>query len=163
MSCTRRLWIGVAALAAWSAHGALADAATVYGEAKKLGDGFAQVYAELDGAGAPQVIGVSFDPGLLAGLPAMPNTWSRCFDKNGNGRDRCAWRMQRRLRAPLHAAARAGAARQHAVQMGQRQLQPDGPPAARAAGVGGAALRLPLLHHGPEAVAQIRPGTVSPS
>ncbi len=86
MSCTRRLWVGVAALAAWGAHGASADAATVYGEAKGLGDGFAQVYAELDGAGAPQVIGVSFDPGLLAGLPTMPNTWSRCFDKNGNGR-----------------------------------------------------------------------------
>jgi hypothetical protein len=86
MSCTRRLWAGVAALAAWGTHGALADAATVYGEAKSLGHGFAQVYAELDGAGAPQVIGVRFDPGLLAGLPAMPNTWSRCFDKNGNGR-----------------------------------------------------------------------------
>jgi hypothetical protein len=59
--------------------------ATVYGEAKALGDGFAQVYAELDGAGAPQAIGVSFDPGLLADLPTMPNTWSRCFDKNANG------------------------------------------------------------------------------
>jgi hypothetical protein len=112
MSCTRGLWIGVAALAAWGANGALADAATVYGEAKGLGDGFAQVYAELDGAGAPQVIGVSFDPGLLAGLPTMPNTWSRCFDKDGNGPDRCARRMQRRLRAPLHAASRAGAARE---------------------------------------------------
>jgi hypothetical protein len=84
MSCAR-LWRGVAALAVWAANSALADVATVYGEAKALGDGFAQVYAELDGAGAPQAIGVSFDPGLLADLPTMPNTWSRCFDKNANG------------------------------------------------------------------------------
>jgi hypothetical protein len=32
------------------------------------------------------VIGVSFDQGMLAGLPTMPNAWSRCFDKNENGR-----------------------------------------------------------------------------
>ena len=41
MSCTRRLWVGVASLAAWGAHGAPADAATVYGETKELGDGSA--------------------------------------------------------------------------------------------------------------------------
>jgi hypothetical protein len=80
------LSIGVAALAAWGTETALADPVTVYSEAKRLGEGFAQVYAQLDGAGAPQVIGVTFDQGMLAGLPAMPNTWSRCFDKNGNGR-----------------------------------------------------------------------------
>jgi hypothetical protein len=80
------LLIGAAAFAAWDASGALADPVTVYSEAKKLGDGFAQVYAELDSDGAPRVIGVRFDQGLLAGLPTMPNTWSRCFDKNGNGR-----------------------------------------------------------------------------
>jgi hypothetical protein len=32
------------------------------------------------------VIGVTFDQGMLAGLPTMPNTWSRCFDKNAKGR-----------------------------------------------------------------------------
>lgn len=83
MSAIGRLLIGVAACAACAAQ---ADAGTVYGEAKKLGDGRAQVYAELDAAGAPRVIGVSFDPGLLENLPAMPNTTSRCFDKDGDGR-----------------------------------------------------------------------------
>jgi hypothetical protein len=86
MNGTRTLLIGVAALAAWGTAAALADPVTVYSEARRLGEGFAQVYAELDGTGAPQVIGVSFDRGMLEGLPAMPNTWSRCFDKNGNGR-----------------------------------------------------------------------------
>ena len=32
------------------------------------------------------MIGVSFEQGMLEGLPAMPNTWSRCFDKDGDGR-----------------------------------------------------------------------------
>jgi hypothetical protein len=86
MKGIRTLMIGAAASAACGAMAAMADAATVYSEAKRLGDGFAQVYAELDAAGAPRVIGVTFDQGMLAGLPAMPNTWSRCFDKNGNGR-----------------------------------------------------------------------------
>jgi hypothetical protein len=86
MNCSGTLLIGVAVIAACGARAALADPVTVYSEAKRLGDGFAQVYAELDGAGAPQVIGVSFDQGMLGGLPTMPNTWSRCFDKNGNGR-----------------------------------------------------------------------------
>ena len=86
MSCIRTLLIGAAAFAVCGTQVALADATTVYSEARKLGEGFAQVYAELDGAGAPRVIGVSFDQGMLEGLPTMPNSWSRCFDKNGNGR-----------------------------------------------------------------------------
>ena len=72
MNGTRTLLIGVAACAAWGTAAALADPVTVYSEAKRLGDGFAQVYAELDGAGAPRVIGVNFDQGMLNGLPAMP-------------------------------------------------------------------------------------------
>jgi hypothetical protein len=85
MHRTRTLLLGVAASAACGASGALADTATVYSEARRLGDGFAQVYAELDAEGAPRVIGTSFDQGMLGGLPTMPNTWSRCFDKNENG------------------------------------------------------------------------------
>jgi hypothetical protein len=77
---------GAAVFVACGMQVALADGATVYSEARKLGEGFAQLYAELDGEGAPQVIGVSFDQGLLEGLPTMPNTWSRCFDKNENGK-----------------------------------------------------------------------------
>ena len=86
MDGIRTLAVGAAAFAACGAQAAIADATTVYGEAKRLGEGFAQVYAELDTGGAPRMIGVAFDPGMLSGLPAMPNTWSRCFDKNANGR-----------------------------------------------------------------------------
>lgn len=87
MNRIRTVLIGVAAgLAACGAKAAMVDAATVSSEAKRLGDGFAQVYAELDAEGAPRVIGVTFDQGMLAGLPTMPNTTSRCFDKNQNGR-----------------------------------------------------------------------------
>jgi hypothetical protein len=86
MNLTTTFLAGAVALGAWSAGDAAADPTTVYGEAQKLGDGFARVYAELDGEGAPRVIGVSFDQSMLEGLPAMPNGWSRCFDKNENGR-----------------------------------------------------------------------------
>jgi hypothetical protein len=86
MNRIRALLTGVAAIAACGTGAVLADPVTVYGEARGLGEGFAQVYAELDGEGAPRVIGVSFDQGMLEGLPTMPNAWSRCFDKNENGR-----------------------------------------------------------------------------
>lgn len=72
--------------AAISLRGQAASAETVYGEAKKLGNGFAQLYAELEANGAPRVLGVSFVEGMLEGLPAVPNTYSRCFDKNGDGK-----------------------------------------------------------------------------
>jgi hypothetical protein len=85
MDRTRALLIGMAALAAGASEVVAADAVTLYGEAQKLGNGVAQLYVELDAEGAPSVLGVTFDQGMLEGLPAMPNTWSRCFDKNGNG------------------------------------------------------------------------------
>ena len=161
MSCTRRLWVGVAALAAWGAHGASADAATVYGEAKGLGDGFAQVYAELDGAGAPRVIGVSFDPGLLAGLPTMPNTWSRCFDKNGNGRidahGECNGDYELRFTLPHELAQRANTP----FKWVSVNFNPMGhpPPAPPVWAVPHYDFHFYLM--GPEAVGQIRPGPCS--
>ena len=63
-----------------------ARAETFFGEAKQLGNGFAQLYAELDGKGVPQVLGITFSEKMLNGLPNKPNTYSRCFDKNGNGK-----------------------------------------------------------------------------
>jgi hypothetical protein len=86
MSRTKALLIGMAALAAGGTKVALADTTTLYGEAQKLGNGFARIFAELNAEGAPAVIGVTFDQGMLEGLPTMPNSWSRCFDRNGNGR-----------------------------------------------------------------------------
>ena len=78
-----RAFLVAMALAAGGTKAAIAD--TLYGEPQKLGNGFARIFAELDAEGAPAVIGVTFDQGMLEGLPTMPNTWSRCFDKNGNG------------------------------------------------------------------------------
>jgi len=83
MNARRTLFAAVAL--ALCAGTTTVDAATLYGEPQQLGDGAANIYAELDAAGAPVVLGVSFDGGLLAGLPEMLNTYSRCFDKNGNG------------------------------------------------------------------------------
>src|SRR5918996_3686344 len=79
------LLIGTAALVFGGTEVAAADATRVHSEPQKLGNGAAQLYVELDAEGAPAALGVSFDQGMLEGLPAMPNTWSRCFDKNGNG------------------------------------------------------------------------------
>ena len=47
MNHIRALLIGMAALAAGSTMVATADAATLYGEAQKLGNDFARVFAEL--------------------------------------------------------------------------------------------------------------------
>jgi len=85
MGRIRLLLVATAAIATVGTKLALADTITLHGEAQKLGNGFAQVYTEVDAEGAPAVIGVTFDAGMLEGLPTMPNAWSRCFDKNGNG------------------------------------------------------------------------------
>jgi hypothetical protein len=82
----RTALIGAAALVVCGPGAALAESGTVHGEAQKLGGGSAQVYAELEAEGAPRVLGVTFDRAMLEDLPEVPNTWSRCFDKNANGR-----------------------------------------------------------------------------
>ena len=53
---------------------------------QKLGNGRAWVYVALDPNNAPLALGVSMEKAALDGLPQHPNTTSRCFDKNGNGR-----------------------------------------------------------------------------
>ena len=109
MNDARRLFLGLAAWAACGTSAAVADT-TVYGEARRLGGGFAQLYAELDAAGEPRVIGVSFDQGMLAGLPSMPNAFSRCFDKDGDGRiadhGECNGDYELRFALPQELAAR---------------------------------------------------------
>ncbi|MBI3709896.1 MAG: DUF5602 domain-containing protein, partial [Proteobacteria bacterium] len=67
------------------ANGSAADSGpqpkAIVTKAEKIGQGSALVYVALDANGAPLALGVSLDQGALAGLPAMPNTTSRCFDK----------------------------------------------------------------------------------
>jgi len=75
-------WLAAAGLAAVAAP---ALAATVESEAQAMGGGLVRVYAELDADGAPAALGVRLDAAALDGLPPEMNTYSRCFDKNGNG------------------------------------------------------------------------------
>lgn len=63
-----------------------AQAETAYSQAWALGDGFAQLYAEFADDGAPQTLGIRFAEEMLDNLPAAPNTYSRCFDKDGDGK-----------------------------------------------------------------------------
>ena len=63
-----------------------ASAETVYTDAQVLGNGAARVYAEFAAGGTIEVLGVGFPETMLEGLPSVPNTYSRCFDKNGNGK-----------------------------------------------------------------------------
>ena len=90
MNSTRLPIVMAAALAAiWLSNtmaNTMAMADTVYGQARNLGNGFAQLYAKFGTDGVPKAIGVNFGEGMLQGLPDVLNTYSRCFDKNGNGK-----------------------------------------------------------------------------
>lgn len=50
-----------------------------------LGNGSVSTFAELDGEGAPQVIGLRFEDAALQGLPGEINRTGRCFDLDGDG------------------------------------------------------------------------------
>ena len=62
-----------------------AAAGTVKTEGQKLGDGTAALYVETADDGTPTALGIDFTQGMLEGLPSAPNTYNRCFDKDGNG------------------------------------------------------------------------------
>lgn len=76
----------LAVLAALISAGATGPERTVRGQAAKMGAGTVQSFVTLDPSGAPSAIGVTLSPGALEQLPPMPNTVSRCFDLDGNGR-----------------------------------------------------------------------------
>jgi hypothetical protein len=59
---------------------------TLRGRAEKISAGTVQSFVTLDQSGAPVAIGVTLSAGALEKLPATPNTVSRCFDLNGDGR-----------------------------------------------------------------------------
>jgi hypothetical protein len=58
----------------------------VRGRAEKMGAGMVESFVKLDPSGVPLAIGVTLSPGALEQLPPVPNTVSRCFDLDGNGR-----------------------------------------------------------------------------
>jgi len=61
-------------------------AATLNGDAKKMGEGTARTYVETDAAGNPTAIGILLTEGALNGLPPLKNPTSRCFDLDKNGK-----------------------------------------------------------------------------
>jgi hypothetical protein len=62
-----------------------APAGRALGGESDLGNGVVATYAELDGQGAPAVVGIVFSAGALAGLPADGSDFHHCFDKNQDG------------------------------------------------------------------------------
>jgi hypothetical protein len=59
---------------------------TLKGGVEKMGAGTVQSFVTLDPDGVPSAIGVAMSAGALEQLPPMPNSVSRCFDLNGDGR-----------------------------------------------------------------------------
>jgi hypothetical protein len=66
--------------------GARGNEQTLRGRLEKIGGGTVQSFVTLDPNGAPTAIGVTMSAGALEQLPPVPNTVSRCFDLNGDGR-----------------------------------------------------------------------------
>jgi hypothetical protein len=56
------------------------------GGVANLGAGTIQSFLQLDRTGAPLAMGVTLSAGALEQLPQVPNTVSRCFDLDGDGR-----------------------------------------------------------------------------
>ncbi len=77
---------------------------TVHGRVEKMGAGTVQSFVRLNEKGAPLAIGVMMSAGALEQLPPSPNTVSRCFDLDGNGRHtghECIGDLERILDVPV--------------------------------------------------------------
>ena len=59
---------------------------TLRGRVEKMGAGTVQSFVTLDRDEVPTAIGVTLSAGALEQLPPVPNSVSRCFDLNGDGR-----------------------------------------------------------------------------
>jgi hypothetical protein len=80
---------------------------TLRGKLEKMGAGTVQSFVTLDPEGAPSAMGVRMSAGALEQLPAVPNTVSRCFDLNGDGRHtghECIGDEERILDVPFEAS-----------------------------------------------------------
>lgn len=62
------------------------DERILRGQIQQMGAGTVQSFVTLERSGAPLAIGVTMSAGALEQLPPMPNSVSRCFDLDGNGR-----------------------------------------------------------------------------
>ena len=101
----------VAALAGVSlalSAGVTGDEQTLRGRAEKIGAGTVQSFVRLDREGAPVTIGVTISAGALDQLPQTPNTISRCYDLDGDGKHtghECIGDVERILDVPVDSSA----------------------------------------------------------
>jgi hypothetical protein len=63
----------------------LPDHRICFGEREPLGMGHARTFVALADDRSPERIGIIFDREVLEGLPETPNSYSRCYDANGDG------------------------------------------------------------------------------
>jgi len=81
---------------------------TLRGRVEKMGAGTVQSFVTLDPSGAPTAIGVTMSAGALEQLPPVPNTVSRCFDLDRDGRHtghECIGDEERILDVPADSSA----------------------------------------------------------
>jgi hypothetical protein len=81
---------------------------TLRGQVEKIGAGTVQSFVTLDPGGVPTAIGVMMSAAALEQLPPVPNTVSRCFDLDGNGRHtghECIGDEERILDVPVDSSA----------------------------------------------------------
>lgn len=134
-----------------------ADAKVLLGPALELGGGSARTFVELDAEGHPLVVGVTFDQGLLEGLPTEPDGTMACFDADSDGSvdpsTECLLGVQRDLMMPQ------GAPTELPFRWVGLNWNPEGhpPPAPPVYGVAHFDFHFYLPH--PEAIGEIRPGT----
>ena len=75
-----------AAAFAFVANAAASEPKVITTQPQKLGNGTARVYVAMNADGSPRALGVRLDKDALDGLPHEPNSTSRCFDRNGDGK-----------------------------------------------------------------------------
>jgi hypothetical protein len=82
---------------------------TLLGRSERIGAGTVQSFVTLDSAGAPVAVGVTLSLGALEQLPPVPNTVSRCYDLNGDGKytgHECHGDEERILDVPVDTSAK---------------------------------------------------------
>jgi hypothetical protein len=84
----RNLGIAVvlSAIGIFLSGGGRGDEVTLRGRVAQIGVGTMQSFVTLDPKGGPLAIGVTLSAGALSDLPPVPNSVSRCFDLNGDGK-----------------------------------------------------------------------------
>jgi hypothetical protein len=88
--------------------GVTAKEQTIRGRVERIGAGTVQSFVTLDEKNAPLAVGVAISAGALKQLPGSPNTVSRCYDLDGDGKHtghECIGDLERILDVPVAASA----------------------------------------------------------